>query len=242
LIKSIEEKFPARHSKELKALDVGCGTGISTRALFDRGWTQICGLDVSEGMLEKAKEFARQASGQSVDEKRYWKGDVSEISRIFGEETFDVITAFSAFHWFCTPKAIGALKSSLAEGGVLAIAEGGLEKRRTKETLELWALIESLQGKPVHDPREGFDPIGSLKAQGFYVDVHSFPVEESYTLEEAIKRKMSFSGWCNLTDEQKEKGLPLLRKLLQKQILEQNHPDGKLHEMKIQVLLMAWIP
>lgn len=47
------------HNKSLKILDVGCGTGRHSIEMARRGYT-ITGIDLSESLLEKAKEKARQ--------------------------------------------------------------------------------------------------------------------------------------------------------------------------------------
>ena len=44
--------------KNLKLLDVGCGTGLSGLALKDIGFQNIDGCDLSQGMLNKAAELA----------------------------------------------------------------------------------------------------------------------------------------------------------------------------------------
>lgn len=39
---------------DAQVLDMGCGTGLSGRALHDEGFTEITGADVSDGMLAEA--------------------------------------------------------------------------------------------------------------------------------------------------------------------------------------------
>jgi len=45
------------HNKQIKILDIGCGTGRHSRELAKRGY-QITGIDLSESQLNRAKELA----------------------------------------------------------------------------------------------------------------------------------------------------------------------------------------
>jgi len=51
-------EFHAEESKRnLKILDMGCGTGLASHILKERfGYNNLAALDVSEHMLEKARE------------------------------------------------------------------------------------------------------------------------------------------------------------------------------------------
>jgi len=44
-------------NKNIKVLDVGCGTGLSGLALKETGFQHIDGCDLSQGMLDKATEL-----------------------------------------------------------------------------------------------------------------------------------------------------------------------------------------
>ena len=43
-------------AKDARILDIGCGTGLSGRALAEAGFTRIDGTDPSEGMVAKARD------------------------------------------------------------------------------------------------------------------------------------------------------------------------------------------
>jgi ubiquinone/menaquinone biosynthesis C-methylase UbiE len=95
----------------LQVLDVGCGTGISTRALYASGLTSVFGMDIDPIMLESAINSAKEAEGRSVTEQHYLLGEVSKMQTVFSKEKFSVITSFSSFHWFCTPNEVNAMKT-----------------------------------------------------------------------------------------------------------------------------------
>jgi 2-polyprenyl-3-methyl-5-hydroxy-6-metoxy-1,4-benzoquinol methylase len=53
------------HNKSLKIIDIGCGTGRHVIELSKRGYS-MTGIDLSESLLEKAKEKAKQ-NGLRID-------------------------------------------------------------------------------------------------------------------------------------------------------------------------------
>lgn len=57
------------YNKELRIIDIGCGTGRHTIELSKRGYP-VTGIDLSESMLEKAREKARQ-NGLQIDFLRH---------------------------------------------------------------------------------------------------------------------------------------------------------------------------
>jgi SAM-dependent methyltransferase len=71
-----------------RALDVGCGTGLSTRALASFAHETV-GVDVSEEML-RAREQDSDAT--------YVRASAERLP--FADSTFDLATIASAIHWF----------------------------------------------------------------------------------------------------------------------------------------------
>lgn len=70
------------------ALDVACGTGLSTLPLTEYA-EQVVGMDVSPDMLAQAKAHSRIT---------YQQGRAEELSG-FTEQSVDLITLSSGFHW-----------------------------------------------------------------------------------------------------------------------------------------------
>lgn len=71
-----------------KALDIACGTGFSTKALFEIA-TVIYGTDTSQQMLNLALEADKiNYSGASAEQQP------------FEDNYFDLITVCSGVHWF----------------------------------------------------------------------------------------------------------------------------------------------
>ncbi|HEX6738562.1 MAG TPA: class I SAM-dependent methyltransferase [Vicinamibacteria bacterium] len=85
--------------------DLGCGTGISTRLLADRGY-DVVGLDPNEAMLEKA----RAAGGA-----RYQRGEAAAMG--LPEGSVELVTVAQAFHWFELGPTFRELRRVLRPGG-----------------------------------------------------------------------------------------------------------------------------
>jgi trans-aconitate 2-methyltransferase len=76
--------------RDMRAIDLGCGTGELTCALAERfGGGRILGIDTSESMLKKAAERANPWV-------EFRQQDINEINN-FGD--YDLIFSHAAFHW-----------------------------------------------------------------------------------------------------------------------------------------------
>lgn len=93
------------------ALDVGCGTGISSR-LFSSSFTCCWGVDISHEQLKQAvsKQGRNEFYLMSLAEKT-----------CFRDNTFDVITVGQAWHWFDADAFNEEVKRILAPNGVVAV-------------------------------------------------------------------------------------------------------------------------
>lgn len=96
-------------------LDVGCGEGKLTEIISEKLTSgSITGIDTDEYMIEYAKKHHLKPN------IRYEVQDVHQITK---EDTYDLITIFSAFHFFKNPNdVIYKLAKSLKKGGRIYIA------------------------------------------------------------------------------------------------------------------------
>src|SRR2546430_1907516 len=89
-------------------IDVGCGTGISTRLLA------ACGIPV--GGVEPNDEMRAKAEAESAPHwLRYQKGQAEATGLPDGIAT--VVLAAQAFHWFDAPRALAEFHRLLKPGG-----------------------------------------------------------------------------------------------------------------------------
>ena len=88
--------------KPVRAVDIGCGTGISTRLLASKG-AMVIGVDPNVDMLNQA----RQASdgGEPGVEYRVGVGERTGLD----DRAFDVVVCAQSFHWF---EPLAALRES----------------------------------------------------------------------------------------------------------------------------------
>lgn len=191
-------------------LDVGCGTGIATRELYLHGFHDIQGCDVDPMMVQEANRCNAELNLPFTIKV----AGVLDLPEVFFDKEFDVITAFTCFHWFCNQEAIAAIKSKLKPEGLLIIVWSTRAYKDPVVTNEFRALIENISGNPFLDPMSNFNPKEMLEKSGFLVDSRSWSHEESSSYEEALARLQSLSCWCALTDEQKIQGLPLMEQFV----------------------------
>ncbi len=86
------------------ALDLACGTGISTRPLALRGLDAV-GIDPNEKMLDEA----RAAGGA-----RYLRGESTASG--LPDRSVDLVTVAQAFHWFDVPATMQEIHRVLRPG------------------------------------------------------------------------------------------------------------------------------
>jgi SAM-dependent methyltransferase len=89
--------------------DVGCGTGIVTRLLAERGLEAI-GIDPNDEMLA----VARGEGGPP-----YLHGEAMATG--LADASMDLVTVGQAFHWFDLPRTLAELRRILTDGGCCAV-------------------------------------------------------------------------------------------------------------------------
>lgn len=104
----VVELLLARGHAADRALDVGCGTGLSTRPLASIART-VVGVDESNDMLRLAGHTERTSYVLGAAERLPFEGGA-----------FDLVTLCSAIHWLL-PSALLQLHNVLAAGGTLVV-------------------------------------------------------------------------------------------------------------------------
>ncbi len=100
-------------------LDVACGTGVMIDYYKARGYEDITAIDISDRMIEKAREKFPEVS--------FICGDVEKVDF---ERKFDHIVVYNAFpHFPSGVDLIERLSELLNEGGTLTVAHGMSKKQ-----------------------------------------------------------------------------------------------------------------
>lgn len=171
-----------------RMLDVGAGTGIATAQLHDGG-AQVVGADIDPGMIRVAKRQRRDIP--------YAVAQTRDLP--FGDNYFDGVTAFSAFHWFADGASVAEVKRVLKpEGGFFVVNknESGTFKEGYKEILRRYMSLE------LPDAKQGYEPEAVLCANGLrHVGKQRFPSSEVLSPDEALAHVQSVSWWEFVDDK-----------------------------------------
>jgi ubiquinone/menaquinone biosynthesis C-methylase UbiE len=102
-----------RSAGSRKVADIACGTGIlADRIERELHLDEVYGVDMSDGMLAKAKARSSQV---------HWlKGPAEQLP--FADGALDAVVTTSAFHFFDQPAALAEFHRVLAPGGLVAVA------------------------------------------------------------------------------------------------------------------------
>ncbi len=170
-------------------LDVGCGTGIATRQLAQLG-AKVTGSDVSAGMIAEAQ--------QSSNDIEYVVAPTHKLP--FKDESFSVITAFSAFHWFSDSDSITEIKRVLKEDGLFAVVNKNDTAGMRKDINQLFTKYRKTKSAK-HD----YNPEQILENSGFEkVTTCTITSTEAFTPEEALTYLQSIALWNLVPEVEKE--------------------------------------
>ncbi len=179
-------------------LDIGCGTGIATEQLFEKG-AKMVGTDIDAEMIQQARSGNRNQIEYLV---------APAEKQPFREKTFDAITTFSAFHWFATKEVADEIKRILKPGGMFFVVnknEAGNFKKKNKEILSRFIDSE------MPDVKKDYDPETFLGENRFQeVETKHFPISEYFTVKKAVLYAQTMSIWNLVSDSKKEKALGTL--------------------------------
>jgi predicted TPR repeat methyltransferase len=120
---------------DARILDAGCGSGLSGRALAERGYRHIDGCDYSTEMLTLAAKSGVYGTLHQVD--------LNVEPLVVAGAPFDVVTAVGVVgHGHVTGAAIGRLVTLLKPDGLLALAINELAWPEGEVKPELDALVD----------------------------------------------------------------------------------------------------
>lgn len=199
--------------KKIKVLDIGCGTGISTRQLKEYGFNVI-GVDKDLEMVKVARS--------KNDHIPYVVALAHKLP--FKDDEFDVITAFTAFHWFTDKKSVREIKRVLKPKGLFFTAWKKPAKSKNERLRKIGraysAILDKYFGNK-SDSARNYDPETILKRNGFKKTVtKSFYFQEKYTLSKAMLLVKSISNWNLLSNDEKPKLYRDIKNLYKKNMIK----------------------
>jgi SAM-dependent methyltransferase len=203
-------------------LDVGCGTGLTTReAARAAAPGRVVGVDVSERMLERARQLTE---AERLDNVRYELGDAQVHG--FAPGAFDVAISRFGTMFFADPIAAFANLAAALRPDARLVA---LVWQRREDNG--WAqAIDAALGDASQPPRPGSDPFslgdadattGVLERAGFtdvvFTDVHA-PVFYGHDVDAALAVVRGFestsAALASLSDGQAARTVERLRETL----------------------------
>ena len=198
--------------KELKVLDIGCGTGISTRQLKKHKFNVI-GVD-------KENKMIRVAKGKK-DNIPYVVASIDKLP--FKDGEFDIITAFTAFHWFTDKKSVTEIKRVLKPDGLFFAALKKTAKPKSKRIKKLSSgqkrILTKYLKKNANSARD-YKPEKTFRKYGFVkINGKSFYITEKYSLNEALTLIKSTSSWNLLSGNLRSKFYGELESLYRKNLI-----------------------
>ncbi len=104
-------------ARDVFAVDLGAGTGISSRLLAERG-AQVLAIEPNQAMREAAEPHPRVE----------WIAGTAEWTGL-DEASVDLVTAFQAFHWFDHVKALREMVRIVRPGGRAAVVYNERDER-----------------------------------------------------------------------------------------------------------------
>jgi SAM-dependent methyltransferase len=205
-----------------QVLDIGCGTGLTTReAARAAAPGRVVGVDVSERMIERARELA---AAERLDNLHYELGD-AQVHR-FDRASFDVAISRFGTMFFSDP---GAAFANIA-AALRPRARLVLLVWQPHEHNEWARAIDAALGDAARPPQPGADPFSLgdagattriLEGAGFegtrFEDVHE-PVFYGRDLDAALATVRGFqdtrAALASLSDGEAARAVERLRDML----------------------------
>jgi len=190
-------------------LDIGCGTGISTRQLKEYGF-EVVGVDKDSDMIKIAKRRS--------PEIKYFVSAADNLR--FDSRQFDLVTAFNSFHWFNNEKSLNEIKRVLKNDGIFSAVLKISSKDRGDLSRGYYSVLKDYIGNSFHNTDNHFNKDFLIKTGFFDIREKLFHVDERYTVDEALILVQSLSLWNMVPKDKKSKMLGELRSLYESHLLD----------------------
>ena len=140
----------------------------------------------------------------------------------FSNGLFDAVTAFSALHWFANAAALSEIYRVLKQEGTFAVINK-FDEGDAKERFR--ALVQSMTGHEIQNPKNDFDPITLVEGAGFRIQCAlSVPYTEEFDPDAAKQYFMSTSISSALDEIEAQ---PTTKRALERFFLSVLTDDGR---------------
>lgn len=187
-------------------LDLGCGTGISTRQLSAEKRLMI-GCDSDLDLIDYAlKHNSRNVSFRSARAEQL----------PFDSDLFHAVTTFGAFHWFANEQAVKEIWRVLKPEGTFIIVNKHDTGSFTQDVREI---LNPLIAIPVERAKSKYDPERLIQGMGFSgVVTQHFEDTETFSIEEMVSLIKSMNIWTRVPSEQRVNAEQMLESCFRSQL------------------------
>ena len=201
--------YVASFCQEKRVLDMGCGTGIATRQLAERA-VHVVGCDGDGRMIA----VARSHQQPSID---YVVAPADSLP--FGDQAFDAVTAFTAFHFFYDPASVAGVQRVMKKNGLFIVAEG--IKNHNEQDYFKVCVEEVITDKL--SKRNGINVDEIYKTSGLErIARQEFQYELQYSVEKYLLYMQSRSYWNDVPMNQRQMVLDHVRRCF-----NEKYPDNR---------------
>jgi len=160
------------------ALDIGCGTGLSTIALKELA-DNVTGIDSSEEMIAMANTYRD-------DQITYHHGPAEKLP--FDEESFDLITVCGAINWIDRTRFFPEAKRVLNEQGWVILYDNFITDRMRENVAYTQWYQEQFLSRYPKPPRDE-TPLTTTECEGygFHFKQEEYTNELVWSREEYIE-------------------------------------------------------
>jgi len=205
--KLIRPGYPTRVIKDIYSfvktpnpiiLDLGCGTGISTRQIAKKN-SKVFGCDIDEKMLANTLKNKNNIT--------YIKGDAEKLP--FPSQTFDLITMFAAFHWFSNKKAMNEMRRVLKPWGVICIIQPTQTSPFRHDRIDIINKVLGATVKTKYSKRKFADVLAQNNFK--IIENKIYKTVNKYTLEQFLKLLQTYSIWNDVPNSKRKHILKLFK-------------------------------